>query len=230
MAEVSLNSQRNLNFQNPQSTHERFQRKLRDLHSYSTSTIDENNAMVSSDVQEKGSKDGKNDPSKDDTDDFDLVPTFTLICRKEMKFWIPVYLCLILCLSLLTVIIIIHTHRSDGDSLIRRGNNTHQGNFTMSSSSFIEEGRKRDFLLQDQEESDLETTHFIVKACIEKIHTPPNRCQEQCESKKCCFEEFNCETTLTVHQCTIYAACRDWLVTTYIGTVEVPQNTMMPKI
>lgn len=136
-------------------------------------------------------------------DSFDLVPTDLYASRREGNTWLTIYLCIIVSLSVILTVIIISVNRGNNSPSVR-GNITPPINNKTDSSSPL-------YVKIGPEEKDLlDSSHNVVKACIEKETDTPKTCQEYCESKECCFEELNCETQLTGDECLSYVACHSW--------------------
>jgi len=157
-------------------------------------------------IMEKDKQDKATECSSDDDSLDFLFPTIVSMYRKQRRLLTITFICLtlFLCAAFFSIFILSNGKQNNAKF---RGTITSHGNVTIPSSSITEYSLQEDILLN--------SSHGIVKACIEGRDDSPETCQEYCEPIKCCFDELNCETTLTEDQCIIYAACYTWVMDTY---------------
>ena len=192
-----------INFQNPQ--YNDGEQILNGRHNSGSNKLTDDNQTDSENHHRQCSSPKKGSQYSSQCDDsFDLVPTDLYVSRREGKFWLTIYLCIILSLSAILAVIIVSVNRGNNSPSVRGTIAPPVINNTDSSSPLY-------VRISPEEKDLLDSSHNVVKACIEKETDTPKTCQEYCESKKCCFEEFNCETLLTGDECLSYIACRSWL-------------------
>ena len=205
--EVSL-----LNFQNPQNIDE--QHKLNGHHQNgSENGTDHKYDKKISNGFKSDLKDhhdeyaSKSKHSSTDCDDsFDLVPSDIIVSDRSGKFRLIMFISIMVFLSVILAVIIAGVKRDNDSPSIRSKVTSSLKNSTVSSNSIYVQ-------LNPEEKDLLDSSHNVVRACIEKETDTPKTCQEYCESKKCCFEESKCETLLTGDECLAYTACYAWITT-----------------